>query len=176
MAVSCSLIFGAITCVTGLLGLVIGAAATRFFRRKTERADPLVCAISMLGSAIFICLIFVVAKNSIVGAYVSLSLLFTLTETASPPPPSHRVIRESRCLTSGAERWKWQFCEQPSRWRPCKSSLRWGWCLNKVVRGHQEWHQFFSGPWGSEPLCVMSGVSRKSALAWPWLAAAVSCS
>lgn len=64
------MIFGVITCVTGLLGVVIGAATTRLFRQKTERADPLVCAVSMLGSAIFICLIFVVAKKSIVGAYV----------------------------------------------------------------------------------------------------------
>lgn len=68
-----SLIFGAITCVTGLLGVVIGAATTRLCRQKTERADPLVCAVSMLGSAIFICLIFVVAKKSIVGAYVRAS-------------------------------------------------------------------------------------------------------
>lgn len=71
-----SLIFGAITCVTGLLGVVIGAATTRMFRQKTERADPLVCAVSMLGSAIFICLIFVVAKKSIVGAYVRASRCF----------------------------------------------------------------------------------------------------
>lgn len=67
----CSLIFGAITCVTGLLGVVIGAVTTRLCRQKTERADPLVCAVSMLGSAIFICLIFVTAKKSIEGAYVS---------------------------------------------------------------------------------------------------------
>lgn len=58
-----SLIFGAITCVTGLLGVVIGAATTRLCRQKTERADPLVCAVSMLGSAIFVCLIFVVADR-----------------------------------------------------------------------------------------------------------------
>lgn len=70
----CSLIFGAITCVTGLLGVVIGAATTRLFRKKTARADPLVCAVSMLGSAIFICLIFVVAKKSIAGAYVRASV------------------------------------------------------------------------------------------------------
>lgn len=70
-----SLIFGAITCVTGLLGVVIGAATTRLCRQKTERADPLVCAVSMLGSAIFICLIFVVAKKSIVGAYVRVPLV-----------------------------------------------------------------------------------------------------
>lgn len=57
--------------MTGLLGVLIGAATTRLCRQKTERADPLVCAVSMLGSAIFICLIFVVAKKSIVGAYVS---------------------------------------------------------------------------------------------------------
>uniref|UniRef100_A0A8C9X668 SPNS lysolipid transporter 2, sphingosine-1-phosphate n=1 Tax=Sander lucioperca TaxID=283035 RepID=A0A8C9X668_SANLU len=63
-----SLIFGVITCVTGLLGVVIG----------TERADPLVCAVSMLGSAIFICLIFVVAKKSIVGAYVCIFIGETL--------------------------------------------------------------------------------------------------
>lgn len=73
-----SLIFGAITCVTGLLGVVIGAATTRLCRKKTERADPLVCAVSMLGSAIFICLIFVVAKKSIVGAYVCIFIGETL--------------------------------------------------------------------------------------------------
>ncbi|KAF3706704.1 Protein spinster -like protein 2 Protein two of hearts [Channa argus] len=73
-----SLIFGGITCVTGLLGVVIGAATTRLCRQKTERADPLVCAVSMLGSAIFICLIFVVAKKSIVGAYVCIFIGETL--------------------------------------------------------------------------------------------------
>ncbi|KAM6969812.1 sphingosine-1-phosphate transporter SPNS2 [Aplochiton taeniatus] len=73
-----SLIFGAITCVTGLLGVVIGAATTRLCRQRTERADPLVCAVSMLGSAIFICLIFVVAKKSIVGAYVCIFIGETL--------------------------------------------------------------------------------------------------
>lgn len=66
-----SLIFGAITCFTGFLGVVTGAGATRWCRLRTQRADPLVCAVGMLGSAIFICLIFVAAKTSIVGAYVS---------------------------------------------------------------------------------------------------------
>lgn len=66
-----SLIFGAITCFTGFLGVVTGAGATRWCRLRTQRADPLVCAVGMLGSAIFICLIFVAAKTSIMGAYVS---------------------------------------------------------------------------------------------------------
>lgn len=51
--------------------MVTGAGATRWCRLRTQRADPLVCAVGMLGSAIFICLIFVAAKSSIVGAYVS---------------------------------------------------------------------------------------------------------
>uniref|UniRef100_A0A3B4H3Q5 Protein spinster homolog 2-like n=1 Tax=Pundamilia nyererei TaxID=303518 RepID=A0A3B4H3Q5_9CICH len=72
------MVFGAITCVTGLLGVVIGALTTRLCRQKTERADPLVCAVSMLGSAIFICLIFVVAKKSIIGAYVCIFIGETL--------------------------------------------------------------------------------------------------
>uniref|UniRef100_A0A669CH79 SPNS lysolipid transporter 2, sphingosine-1-phosphate n=1 Tax=Oreochromis niloticus TaxID=8128 RepID=A0A669CH79_ORENI len=77
-ALAKNMVFGAITCVTGLLGVVIGALTTRLCRQKTERADPLVCAVSMLGSAIFICLIFVVAKKSIIGAYVCIFIGETL--------------------------------------------------------------------------------------------------
>ncbi|XP_064424921.1 sphingosine-1-phosphate transporter SPNS2 isoform X2 [Latimeria chalumnae] len=73
-----SLIFGAITCVTGFLGVLTGAAATRFCRMKTQRADPIVCAVGMLGSAVFICLIFVAAKNSILGAYICIFIGETL--------------------------------------------------------------------------------------------------
>ncbi|XP_023040392.1 protein spinster homolog 2 isoform X1 [Piliocolobus tephrosceles] len=73
-----SLIFGAITCFTGFLGVVTGAGATRWCRLKTQRADPLVCAVGMLGSAIFICLIFVAAKSSIVGAYICIFVGETL--------------------------------------------------------------------------------------------------
>ncbi|XP_072099890.1 sphingosine-1-phosphate transporter SPNS2-like isoform X2 [Mobula birostris] len=64
------LIFGAITCVTGFLGLIVGVAATRWYRTKSSRADPLVCAFGMLSSSIFISLIFVFARFNIVGAYL----------------------------------------------------------------------------------------------------------
>ncbi|XP_015283330.1 PREDICTED: protein spinster homolog 2 [Gekko japonicus] len=73
-----SLIFGAITCFTGFLGVITGAGATKWCRLKTQRADPLVCAVGMLGSAIFTCLIFVAAKSSIVGAYVCIFIGETL--------------------------------------------------------------------------------------------------
>ncbi|CAL8267680.1 unnamed protein product [Merluccius merluccius] len=87
-----SLIFGAITCVTGLLGVLIGAATTRLFRQRTERADPLVCAVSMLGSAIFICLIFVVAKKSIAGAYVNMRT-YPMAHTTQHHPPHQKKSR-----------------------------------------------------------------------------------
>ncbi|XP_053310919.1 sphingosine-1-phosphate transporter SPNS2 isoform X2 [Spea bombifrons] len=76
-----SLIFGAITCITGFLGVITGAGATKWCRQKTKRADPLVCAVGMLGSAIFICLVFVAAKSSSVAAYICIfageTLLFS---------------------------------------------------------------------------------------------------
>nr|XP_021527010.1 uncharacterized protein LOC105719692 isoform X2 [Aotus nancymaae] len=59
---------------TGFLGVVTGAGAMHWCCLRTQRANPLVCAVGMLGSAIFICLIFVAAKNSIVGAYANLYL------------------------------------------------------------------------------------------------------
>ncbi|XP_029467950.1 protein spinster homolog 2 isoform X2 [Rhinatrema bivittatum] len=73
-----SLIFGAITCITGFLGVITGAGATKWCRLKTQRADPLVCAVGMLGSAIFICLIFVAAKSSSWGAYICIFVGETL--------------------------------------------------------------------------------------------------
>uniref|UniRef100_A0A8C7KTG4 SPNS lysolipid transporter 2, sphingosine-1-phosphate n=1 Tax=Oncorhynchus kisutch TaxID=8019 RepID=A0A8C7KTG4_ONCKI len=78
-----SLIFGAITCVTGLLGVVIGAATTRLCRQKTERADPLVCAVSMLGSAIFVCLIFVVLQIFSSDLIISLQYVVIPTRRAT---------------------------------------------------------------------------------------------
>ncbi|XP_030041746.1 sphingosine-1-phosphate transporter SPNS2 [Microcaecilia unicolor] len=73
-----SLIFGAITCITGFLGVITGATATKWCRLKTQRADPLVCAVGMLGSAIFICLIFVAAKSSSWGSYICIFVGETL--------------------------------------------------------------------------------------------------
>ncbi|TWW74141.1 Protein spinster -like protein 2 [Takifugu flavidus] len=96
-----SLIFGGITCVTGLLGVVIGAATTRLCRQKTERADPLVCAVSMLGSAIFICLIFVVAKKSIVGAYATLRRPRELLQLAAAHIPSGPSLEKYFSVANG---------------------------------------------------------------------------
>ncbi|KAK2105067.1 hypothetical protein P7K49_014581 [Saguinus oedipus] len=48
-----------------------GLRSTCWWYLRTQRADPLVCAVGMLVSAIFICLTFMAAKSSIVGVYTS---------------------------------------------------------------------------------------------------------
>lgn len=72
VAIFCSLIFGIITCVTGVLGVGSGVEISRRLQRSNPRADPLVCAAGLLGSAPFLFLAVVSAQGSIVATYVSL--------------------------------------------------------------------------------------------------------
>lgn len=65
-----SLIFGAITCVTGVLGVASGVQLSRQLRTRTPRADPLVCAAGLLLSAPFLYLAIVFAQKSTVATYV----------------------------------------------------------------------------------------------------------
>uniref|UniRef100_H3CLY6 Protein spinster homolog 1 n=1 Tax=Tetraodon nigroviridis TaxID=99883 RepID=H3CLY6_TETNG len=69
-AASDSLIFGTITCVTGVLGVASGVQVSRLLRRRTQRADPLVCAAGLLVSAPFLYLALVFAQASTVATYV----------------------------------------------------------------------------------------------------------
>ncbi|XP_068193671.1 protein spinster homolog 1 isoform X2 [Antennarius striatus] len=65
-----SLIFGIITCITGVLGVASGVMISRKLRTRTPRADPLVCATGLLMSAPFLYLAVVFAKTSTVATYV----------------------------------------------------------------------------------------------------------
>uniref|UniRef100_A0A3Q1CJN4 Protein spinster homolog 1 n=1 Tax=Amphiprion ocellaris TaxID=80972 RepID=A0A3Q1CJN4_AMPOC len=73
-ASSDSLIFGAITCVTGILGVATGVQVSRQLRTRTPRADPLVCAAGLLLSAPFLYLAIVFAQASTIATYVSFYL------------------------------------------------------------------------------------------------------
>lgn len=66
-----SLIFGIITCLTGVLGVGLGVEISRRLRHSNPRGDPLVCAAGLLGSAPFLFLALVCARGSIVATYVS---------------------------------------------------------------------------------------------------------
>lgn len=65
-----SLIFGLITCLTGVLGVGLGVEISRHLRRSNPRADPLVCAAGLLGSAPFLFLSLACARGSIVATYI----------------------------------------------------------------------------------------------------------
>ncbi|CAL8273914.1 unnamed protein product [Lota lota] len=65
-----SLYFGIITCVTGVLGVTSGMVVSRSLRKRTDRADPLVCAAGLLLSAPFLYLAIVFAQYSTVATYV----------------------------------------------------------------------------------------------------------
>ncbi|KAL8176862.1 UNVERIFIED_CONTAM: Protein spinster 1 [Gekko kuhli] len=73
-----SLIFGIITCVTGVLGVGSGVEISRRLQRSNPRADPLVCAAGLLGSAPFLFLAVVSAQGSIVATYVFIFIGETL--------------------------------------------------------------------------------------------------
>lgn len=69
-----SLIFGTITCVTGILGVATGVQVSRQLRTRTPRADPLVCAAGLLLSAPFLYLAVVFAQASTIATYVFIFL------------------------------------------------------------------------------------------------------
>ncbi|XP_055418120.1 protein spinster homolog 1 isoform X4 [Bubalus kerabau] len=73
-----SLIFGLITCLTGVLGVGLGVEISRRLRRTNPRADPLVCAAGLLGSAPFLFLALACARGSIVATYIFIFIGETL--------------------------------------------------------------------------------------------------
>ncbi|KAJ6654379.1 hypothetical protein lerEdw1_006972 [Lerista edwardsae] len=73
-----SLTFGIVTCVTGVLGVSSGVEISRRWHRTNPRADPLVCAAGLIGSAPFLFLALVFAQSSITFTYVFIFIGETL--------------------------------------------------------------------------------------------------
>ncbi|MBN3311613.1 SPNS3 protein, partial [Atractosteus spatula] len=65
-----SYIFGAVTIVTGVVGVFIGTSIARRLRDSIPHADPLICAVGMLGSSPCFFLAIVLAHRSIPATYV----------------------------------------------------------------------------------------------------------
>lgn len=57
--------------MSGVLGVASGVQVSRLLRRRTGRADPLVCAAGLLLCAPFLYLAIVFAQASTVATYVS---------------------------------------------------------------------------------------------------------
>ncbi|XP_045149265.1 protein spinster homolog 3 [Echinops telfairi] len=69
-----SLIFGVVTVVTGIIGVVLGAEAARRYKKVNPRAEPLICASSLLATAPCLYLAFVLAPTTLLASYVFLAL------------------------------------------------------------------------------------------------------
>ncbi|KAK2495181.1 hypothetical protein MC885_008967 [Smutsia gigantea] len=66
-----SLIFGALTVVTGVIGVILGAEASRRYKKVNPRAEPLICASSLLVAAPCLYLALTLAPASFLASYVS---------------------------------------------------------------------------------------------------------
>nr|XP_012634641.1 protein spinster homolog 3 isoform X1 [Microcebus murinus] len=69
-----SLIFGAMTIVTGIIGVIVGAEAARRYKKVNPRAEPLICASSLLATAPCLYLALVLAPTTLPASYVFLAL------------------------------------------------------------------------------------------------------
>ena len=66
-----SLIFGVITVVAGILGVVSGSSMAAYLKKRYPSADPLVCAFGLICSMPFLFGGSVVSKYSTPAAYVN---------------------------------------------------------------------------------------------------------
>lgn len=66
------LIFGAITAVAGILGVVLGSVGAQIYRKYNARADPLLCSFGVFLSIPFTFLGLAIAKSSMPLSWVSI--------------------------------------------------------------------------------------------------------
>lgn len=59
------------TVVTGIIGVILGAEAARRYKKVNPRAEPLICASSLLATAPCLYLALVLAPTTLVASYVS---------------------------------------------------------------------------------------------------------
>ncbi|KAB0363210.1 hypothetical protein FD754_007366 [Muntiacus muntjak] len=64
-----SLIFGALTVVTGIIGVILGAETSRRYKKVNPRAEPLICAASLLAAAPCLYLALILAPTTLLASY-----------------------------------------------------------------------------------------------------------
>ncbi|XP_050018711.1 protein spinster homolog 3 isoform X1 [Alexandromys fortis] len=69
-----SLIFGALTVATGIIGVILGAEASRRYKKVNPRAEPLICASSLFAAAPCLYLALILASRTLLASYVFLAL------------------------------------------------------------------------------------------------------
>ncbi|XP_074870226.1 protein spinster homolog 3-like [Carettochelys insculpta] len=69
-----SQIFGGITIVTGMVGVVTGGVVARMYKKINTKGDPLICAVGMISSSACLYLSIILATQSILATYIFIAL------------------------------------------------------------------------------------------------------
>ncbi|XP_035233028.1 protein spinster homolog 1-like isoform X2 [Stegodyphus dumicola] len=69
-----ALIFGFITCVAGIVGVLIGSISSQYLRRLNARADPLICAFGVLASVPLVYAGVVIADSNLTLSWILIFL------------------------------------------------------------------------------------------------------
>ena len=75
---SVSLKVGGITCAAGIVGVWLGAEIARRYKVRNRKADAIVCAVALLGSAPFLYVCLVLAAVNVKVTYVRTLVLFII--------------------------------------------------------------------------------------------------
>lgn len=94
-----SLIFGALTVVTGIIGVVLGAEASRRYKKVNPRAEPLLCAGSLLVAAPCLYLALILAPTTFLASYVSECPLVVWVGAACSRGPTPGQVLRTLCLS-----------------------------------------------------------------------------
>lgn len=70
-----TLVFGVITCFGGICGVVLGSLISQYYRRFDPRADPLICAYSMIAAVPLVYFACLYASSNVGLSYVSIEII-----------------------------------------------------------------------------------------------------
>jgi len=73
-----SLYFGIITCVAGILGVLLGSEIGRRYRKRNERGDPIVCGVAVLLSVPFLTAVLLFSKDNLISTWICIFMTETL--------------------------------------------------------------------------------------------------
>ena len=78
LLVSINLLFGIVTVIGGIGGVLLSAVSAQYFRKKTDRADALICALGVLAAAPFVFFALLLPRSSITFTFLFMLISITL--------------------------------------------------------------------------------------------------
>ncbi|CAF4004426.1 unnamed protein product [Rotaria sp. Silwood2] len=73
-----SLYFGIVTCGAGFFGVLVASEIARWYRRRNQRGDPIVCGVAILVSIPFLFILLIFSKDNIIVTWICIAIAETL--------------------------------------------------------------------------------------------------